>query len=677
MPNLPLRTVKVERRETQRVCPNDTSSPDSKYSHNGKQGPQPGAYAIQTQAPGRRSFLQRMREMRSQRNSSRNNSSSTRRNNNLGASSQNNNATRRNETVGVITRNASAGAFHVLEMPNNSDGSKNEPPMEESESATIEFANVEGEVSQAQEPQYDEDVEHNTAVERSSLKPIEAQIVVEAVEEDRWEVSYRNHSVVIAVIAKKDSFSNLLRHDRKTQVMTTFFSASLIALIITLTVTLSRKSSPLRLSTFVQTGLNIQGPSRDFPFGSGEDAMFGASISMNRDGTRIAIGAPEYTSSVDGTSFRGLIQIFGDKNGVTQEEPSSTKKTDYAPTNWTLLESILGESSGDMAGTSVALSLDGKYVVVGSPGHSIPISPNAELVQMAGKVQVYREDSQGKWVQIGQPIVSEDMNDKLGLSVAISQDGSRIAISLQGNNDRNSMGKARVYEYIESENEWFQLGDDLIGWLGRNPLSMSADGNVVVMGSVSTEENQYVAVVSAYEYKSGWKRMGSDIRLNGGIGYDTLFVPSLSSDGRTFAVGTALLNVENMEYHLYVQVYRYKDEGNMGDWTQMGENLHDKKGNHLIAYTVSLSADGNVLVIGDPGSSKNGINSGHTHVMRNVNDGWVETENKLEGFHPSDLFGWSVSVSPNGKRVGISSPQSRMSGSELGAVTIYETKALD
>jgi hypothetical protein len=543
--------------------------------------------------------------------------------------------------------------------------------MEESETSTIEFANDEGEVSQAQELKYnDEDIEHNTAAE-PSLPPIEAQIVVEAVEEDRWEVSY--HS---AVIAKKDSFFNLLRHDKKTKVMTTFFSASLIALIIALIVTLSRKSSPLQLSPYVKTGFNIQGPSRDFPFGSGEDAMFGASLSMDRDGTRIAIGAPEYSSSVDGTSFRGLVQIFGDTNGVTQEEPSSTKNTDDAPTNWTLLESILGESSGDMAGTAVALSLDGKSVVVGSPGHSHPILPNAELVQMIGKVQVYREDSQGKWVQIGQPIVGKDMNDKLGLSVSISQDGSRIAISLQGNNYRNSMGKARVYDYIESENEWFQLGDDLIGWFGRNPLSMSADGNVVVMGSVSTEENQYVAAVSAYEYKYGWKRMGSDILLNGGIGYDTLFVPSLSSDGRTFAVGSAVLNGENKEYHLYVQVYRYKDEGNMGDWTQMGENIHDKKGNHLIAYTVSLSADGNVLVIGDPGGFKGGINSGHSHVLRNVNDVWVHIEKELEGFHPSDLFGWSVSVSSNGKRVGVSSPQSRMSGSEIGEVIVYETKAL-
>ena len=101
---------------------------------------------------------------------------------------------------------------------------------------------------------------------------------------------------------------------------------------------------------------------------------------------------------------------------------------------------IDGEAAGDQSGFSVALSSDGTRVAIGAPC-------NDGNGSSAGHVRVY-EYSGGGWAQLGTDIDGEAADDQSGFSVALSSDGTRVAIgALLNDGNGSSAGHVRVYEY--------------------------------------------------------------------------------------------------------------------------------------------------------------------------------------------------------------------------------------
>ena len=68
-----------------------------------------------------------------------------------------------------------------------------------------------------------------------------------------------------------------------------------------------------------------------------------------------------------------------------------------------------------------------------------------------------------EWTQIGGVIDGEAADDFFGKSVAMSADGSVVAIGAYGNdpNGNNNAGNVRVYRYIDGD--WIQVGSDIDG----------------------------------------------------------------------------------------------------------------------------------------------------------------------------------------------------------------------
>ena len=97
---------------------------------------------------------------------------------------------------------------------------------------------------------------------------------------------------------------------------------------------------------------------------------------------------------------------------------------------------IDGEATGDLSGTSVSLSYDGKIVAVGAPSD-------------ISSTRVYQYDEVSSvWNQLGADIDGEATGDLSGTSVAISKDGSKIVIGAEKNNDSGAFaGHARVYAF--------------------------------------------------------------------------------------------------------------------------------------------------------------------------------------------------------------------------------------
>ena len=99
------------------------------------------------------------------------------------------------------------------------------------------------------------------------------------------------------------------------------------------------------------------------------------------------------------------------------------------------------EGSGDEFGLSVSLSLDGKTILIGGPS-------NDSNGFSSGHALVFRQSpKQEEWRQLGQELVGEAADDLFGFSTSISDSGTRISIGAvfnDGNGDR--AGHVRVYD---------------------------------------------------------------------------------------------------------------------------------------------------------------------------------------------------------------------------------------
>ena len=122
----------------------------------------------------------------------------------------------------------------------------------------------------------------------------------------------------------------------------------------------------------------------------------GGSISLNSDGTYIAIGA--YGNDGNG-SGSGHVRVFK-----------------YNAGSWSQLGSdIDGESAFDSSGAFVSLSSDGTIVAIGAP-------INSDSATNSGHVRVYSYNGTS-WSQLGSDIDGKSENSFSGVSVSLSSNG--------------------------------------------------------------------------------------------------------------------------------------------------------------------------------------------------------------------------------------------------------------
>jgi len=197
--------------------------------------------------------------------------------------------------------------------------------------------------------------------------------------------------------------------------------------------------------------------------GEAEGDYSGWSVSLSSDGTRVAIGAPD---NDDGGDFSGHTRIYeyDDIDGWTQ-----------------LGADINGEAAGDYSGYSVSLSSDGTRVAIGAVY-------NDDGGSYAGHTRIYKYSDSNGWTQVGADIDGEAANDSSGYSVSLSSDGTRVAIGASYNDDGGSnSGHTRIYRYSDS-NGWTQLGSNIAGEAENDEsgysVALSSDGTRVAIGAI-------------------------------------------------------------------------------------------------------------------------------------------------------------------------------------------------
>lgn len=220
------------------------------------------------------------------------------------------------------------------------------------------------------------------------------------------------------------------------------------------------------LSVWVIKGGVIFGPATDAGGGAStlRGDQSGWSVSLNADGTRVAIGSP--TMNFPGA--RGMTQIY-----------------DYDGGAWTKIgDDINGDDAVDHCGQSVSLSADGTRVAIGFA----PPFASAPIGQQTGKTKVYEYNGTA-WVQIGGVLrVSGQIDEQSGYSVSLSADGTTVAIGAPFNdNVGESAGKSAIFKYNEGSRSWDQLGQSINGdeaqSLSGSSVSLSGNGTTVAVGA--------------------------------------------------------------------------------------------------------------------------------------------------------------------------------------------------
>ena len=221
-------------------------------------------------------------------------------------------------------------------------------------------------------------------------------------------------------------------------------------------------------SGWVQLGADIDG--------EGTDDRSGWSVSMSADGATVAIGAPNNTNG--GGTASGHVRVYH-----------------YLLGAWAQVgDDIDGKEQINYAGWTVSLSADGTTLALGAPGAHEP--PHRGF---NGDTRVYALGDSG-WVQIGEDIAGEATQDTTddyegpGMSVSLSADGTTVAVGAPFNDDGDSnSGHVRVHTLTDGG--WIQVGDDIdgearLGWFGWS-VALSADGTTMAVGSPRTDGNGY------------------------------------------------------------------------------------------------------------------------------------------------------------------------------------------
>jgi hypothetical protein len=255
---------------------------------------------------------------------------------------------------------------------------------------------------------------------------------------------------------------------------------------------------------WTQVGGDIDAPTSGVP---ASYSQLGQSLSLSGDGQRLVVGAANYLGQ------QGFVIVYELVNG-----------------NWVQMGSNLSAAGSLSFGEAVDISEDGNTIAVGVPG--------VFSFDRPGSTFVYRWNGT-TWAGLGSVILGETNRDLAGTSVALSANGSRLAIGASLNRGKDvtsdpvgrTAGHVRVYE-LSATNTWVQLGADIDGKDDEHSgdsVDMSRDGKRLIVGSPDKSLARVYVEVGGV-----WTQLGADLTVTGGIRADSV---AISADGLTAAVG--------------------------------------------------------------------------------------------------------------------------------------------
>ena len=234
-----------------------------------------------------------------------------------------------------------------------------------------------------------------------------------------------------------------------------------------------------------------------------------------------------------------------------------------------------------------------------------------------------------------------------------------------------------IYQWSSDGGEW-KLDQAIHGEAEADRLgvsvSLSGDGKTLAVGAPGGwERNDRPGYVKVYHMNDGyWKQLGQSIKGEA-LGDQFGISVSLSSDGKTLAVGANTNDNENGQNSGHVRIFRLNDDGS--SWKQIGQDIDGEAAGDNSGKSVSLSSNGRTVAIGAPWNDGSGEDSGHVRVyqMDEATSSWQQLGQDIDGEAAGDESGDSkqVSLSANGNIVAIGAFYNNGNGNEAGHVRVY------
>ena len=211
------------------------------------------------------------------------------------------------------------------------------------------------------------------------------------------------------------------------------------------------------------------------------------------------------------------------------------------------------------------------------------------------------------------------------------------------------------------------LGSNKLEYFGTS-VSMSADGKTVAVGATGDSVTCYVKILTFSSTTNSWNQLGTSIvgaAANDKFGYSV----SISSDGNTVAVG-APYNGENGKESGHVQIFTFSPTTN--NWDQLGNTRLGVATNDRFGTSVSLSSDGRTVAVGAPFNDDTGQRSGHVRIFAYSakKKRWDQLGSTMVGEASDDEFGYSVSLSADGRTVAIGAPNNELGSGHVKIFTL-------
>jgi hypothetical protein len=245
---------------------------------------------------------------------------------------------------------------------------------------------------------------------------------------------------------------------------------------------------------WVQLGANLPGSS-----------AFANSLDLSYNGDVVAIGSPLQNY------YAGYVEI-SEYNGQTN--------------SWFVRGTrINGANPGDLGGAAVSLSADGSVMAMGCPGATIDGAINA------GRASIYQYNPTFGWTQVGQHLDGETRLKQFGYAVALSGNGTRLAVGAPFAEyfESSLKGNVHVFDVSIADRLWHPTGKPIEGLFladnaGRS-IAISANGQTVAIGA---PRRRYFQVVALNPKDGDWTQIGFVESEQEEFGLSV----SLSADGR-------------------------------------------------------------------------------------------------------------------------------------------------
>ena len=396
---------------------------------------------------------------------------------------------------------------------------------------------------------------------------------------------------------------------------------------------------------------------------------YGYQVAVNHDGSIIAFLAE---GQDDNGSGSGSVYVYGwSVPGTSSGE-------------WVQIgQDILGAQVGSI--DSIAMNKDGTVIATGEPNDSG--GPT-----YGGSARVWVYNGTDTWIQVGENIRGQTSSDYSGYSVSLNDDGTRIAIGADDNDDNgNSSGHIRVWEYSNSDmssgGNWTQIGQNIVGskasmYLGQYGVVLNGDGSVVA----ATERNadnpdadnndEGLLRIWLYNGTDTWNQIGQNIWGELADDYYGTKGCAINSTGDIVAASSNSNDTGGSNGGM-ISVWKYSTPGQTGGvWNQFGSSIYGTAvSDDEFRGNVVLSDDGLTLAVGM--GYYDGItgNGGGAKLFKYDSDSsdWVQ-KGIIGGDTGSRYFGEdSLAISGNGSVIIGSYDSYSTSRGSVGVYRITET----